>query len=130
MIQSSDGLVGQLGECHRVKRNAASISLQIDDFRDDPDYVDPDLELEWLNAQEEAELDLKDVAACAIDTMPDISCSAIAQALGLKLHVVIGMSNGRHNKAKRRGVSKGIELAEVTKEELIDNYRSQNACGY
>lgn len=108
-----------------LKQVRGCMMITFEDETDDPCYVDPRAQAEWDELHAESEDYLKDVAAMAIDTMPDVSCAAIAEALGLKLHTVIGMSNGRHNKAKRRGVSKGIELAEVTRGELIENYNQQ-----
>lgn len=102
-----------------------SLGVSFDDYREDSHYIDPNQAALMADIDAESIEDLKEIARCALDTMPDISCSAIAGALGLKLHSVIAMSNGRHNKAKRRGVSRGIELAEVTREELIENYRQQ-----
>lgn len=115
------------GERFTAKLTRNSFCIEIDDFRDDPLYVDPQQQAEWLAIEELASLDLKDVARCALDTMPDIACSAIASALGLKLHSVIGLSNGRRNKDKRAGLNRGVEFAEVTREELIENYRAQFA---
>lgn len=126
-VNGFDGLVGQDGERHSfVYRPGRSFQVIIDDFREDPLYVDPQQSAEWQALEEASTLDLKEVARVALDTMSDVSCAAISAALGLKLHTVIGMSNGRHNKATKRGVSRGIELAEVTREELIENYRNNH----
>lgn len=125
MNHTYDGLAGLEGERHTIHMSKQSMCMVIDDFRNDHGYVCP-IQAKMLDdIANETMMDLKEVAGCALDTMPDVSCAAIARALGLKLHVVIGMSNGRHNKAKRKSVSRGIELAEVTREELIENYRAQ-----
>ncbi len=121
----ASGLAPLEGERHAVRASRLSFCLTIDDYREDQGYIDPNALAMMEAIDSESIEDLKDVAKCAIDTMPDVSCAAIAHALGLKLHSVIAMSNGRHNKAKRKGISKGIELAEVTREELIENYRAQ-----
>ncbi len=110
------------GQVCRPRIGRLSMSVDFADCRDDSDYVDETQFTDWLAIEEAASLDLKEVARVALDTMPDVACSAIAAALGLKLHSVIGLSNGRHNKAKRKS---GIELSEVTREELIENYRAQ-----
>lgn len=106
---------------------SGSLIVEMHDCTTDHDYVDANNAALMNAIIDESVHGLKEIARCAIDTMPDVSCAAIASALGLKLHSVVAMSNGRHNKAKRRGVSKGIELAEVTREELIENYRRE--CG-
>lgn len=125
MTHTYDGLAGMEGERHTIRMGKQSMCMVIDDFRDDYGYVCP-IQAKMLDdIANETIMDLKEVARMALDTMPDVSCAAIAHALGLKLHSVIAMSNGRHNKAKRKGMSKGIELAEVTREELIENYRAQ-----
>lgn len=120
-----NGLCGQEGERHSVTFGRRFMMVTESDYREDFGYVDPDQQAEWDACADQSIDDLKEIARCALDTMPDVACSAIAGALGLKLHVVIGLSNGRHNKAKRKGVSKNIELSEVTASELIANYRAQ-----
>jgi hypothetical protein len=114
------------GERHTVTMGARFMIVSCDDYREDQGYVDPQAQALLDECMMDDVEFRKDVARCALDTMPDVACSAIASALNLKLHQVVGMSNGRHNKAKRRGVSHGVELAEITLSELIENYRYQS----
>lgn len=114
------------GERHAISVSNSRMIVSCEDYREDYGYVDPAAQAEWDACADQSIDDLKDIARCAIDTMPDVACSAIAAALGLKLHVVIGLSNGRHNKTKQQRMSRNIELAEVTYTELVENYRYQN----
>jgi hypothetical protein len=122
-----NGLCGQEGERHSVTIGKRFAIVSESDYREDFGYVDPDAQTMLDESMMDDVEFRKDIARCALDTMPDVACSAIASTLNLKLHQVIALSNGRHNKAKRRGALKGVECAEVTLSELIENYRYQNS---
>lgn len=59
-----------------------------------------------------------DMARMALEALPDVSCKAVADALSLTLYQVVSVSRG-HNKAKRKGASKGLELAHYSRDEIL-----------
>lgn len=100
-------------------RHGRSVAIAIDDERDDPFYRDEDdlaLQDQCIDESSDQRLDM---ARIALEVMPDVSVKAVADALDLSLFQVVSVSNGRHNKAKRKGASKGIELSHYTREEIL-----------
>lgn len=100
-------------------RHGRSVAITIDDERDDPFYVDPDAQALLDECYDESSDQRLDMARIALEVMPDVSCKAVADALDLSLFQVVSVSNGRHNKAKKKGVSKGMELSHYTREEIL-----------
>lgn len=99
-------------------RHGRSVAISIDDERDDPFYRDPDdmaLQDECVDESSDQRLDM---ARIALEAIPDVSTKAVADALGLSLYQVISVSRG-HNKAKRKGASKGMELSHYSREEIL-----------
>lgn len=107
----------EIGEI-RIKRGR-SMSVSINDFRDDPFYVDPDQQELMDQCIDESSDQRMDMARIALEAIPDVSVKAVADALGLSLYQVMSVSNGRHNKRKQRGVSKGMELSHYSREEIL-----------
>lgn len=107
----------EIGEI-RIKRGR-SMSVSINDFRDDPFYVDPDQQELMDQCIDESSDQRLDMARVALEAIPDVSVKAVADALGLSLYQVMSVSNGRHNKRKQRGVSKGMELSHYSREEIL-----------
>jgi hypothetical protein len=103
----------------RMSKNC--LSLEEVDIREDPCFVDPNQYMEMVESELEARGDLKEMARIALDVMPDCSCDSIADALGLSVHTVRGMSNGRHKaSAGRFGES---AMSEYTREEILEQIR-------
>jgi hypothetical protein len=102
-----------------IIKRGRSMSVSINDFRDDPFYVDEDAQALLDECVDESSDQRLDMARIALDVMPDVSCKSVADALGLTLYQVVSVSNGRHNKAKKKGVSKGMELSEYTRDEIL-----------
>lgn len=100
-----------------IKRGR-SMSVSINDFRDDPFYVDPDQQEMLDQCIDESSDQRLDMARIALEAIPDVSVKAVADALGLTLYQVISVSNGR-NKAKRKGINKGMEFSEYTRDEIL-----------
>ena len=100
-------------------RHGRSVAIAIDDERDDPFYIDDDAQALLDECYDESSDQRLDMARIALEVMPDVSCKAVADALDLSLFQVVSVSNGRHNKAKRKGASKGIELSHYTREEIL-----------
>lgn len=99
-------------------RRGRSMSVSLNDFRDDPLYRDEDdLALQDQCVDESSDQRL-DMARVALEAIPDVSTKAVADALGLSLYQVISVSNGR-NKAKRKGVNKGMEYNEYTRDQIL-----------
>ena len=99
-------------------RHGRSVAIAIDDERDDPFYRDEeDMALQDQCVDESSDQRL-DMARVALEAIPDVSTKAVADALGLSLYQVISVSNGR-NKAKRKGVNKGREYSEYTRDEIL-----------
>lgn len=107
----------EIGEI-RIKRGR-SMSVSINDFRDDPFYVDPDQQELMDQCIDESSDQRLDMARVALEAIPDVSVKAVADALGLSLYQVMSVSNGRHNKRKQRGVSKGMELSHYSRDEIL-----------
>lgn len=107
----------EIGEI-RIKRGR-SMSISINDFRDDPFYVDEGQQAMLDECIDESSDQRMDMARVALEAIPDVSVKAVADALGLTLYQVMSVSNGRHNKAKKKGVSKGMELSHYSREEIL-----------
>lgn len=106
-------------EFGEVKISRRSMSVTLADERDDPFYRDPDdmaLQDECIDESSDQRMDM---ARVALDVMPDVSVRAVADALGLTMYQVMSVSNGRHNKSKRKGVNKGMELSQYTRDEIL-----------
>lgn len=103
-------------------RHGRSVAIAIDDERDDPFYIDDDAQALLDECYDESSDQRLDMARIALEAIPDVSTKAVADALGLSLYQVVSVCrgmNGRHNKAKRKGASKGIELSHYTREEIL-----------
>ena len=110
-------------------RHGRSVAISIDDERDDPFYRDPDdmaLQDECVDESSDQRLDM---ARIALEAIPDVSTKAVADALGLSLYQVVSVSRGR-NKAKRRGVNKGMEYNEYTRDEILAAIDAATAKGW
>ncbi len=107
----------EIGEI-TVKRGR-SMAITINDERDDPFYVDPDAQALMDSCYDESSDQRLDMARIALEVIPDVSTKAVADALSLSLYQVISVSNGRHNKRKQKGVSKGMELSHYSREEIL-----------
>lgn len=103
-------------------RRGRSMSVSLNDFRDDPFYVDEDQQALMDECIDESSDQRLDMARIALEAIPDVSVKAVADALSLTLYQVVSVCrgmNGRHNKMKRKGVSKGIELSHYSREEIL-----------
>ena len=101
-----------------IIKRGRSMSVSINDFRDDPFYVDEDQQAMLDECVDESSDQRLDMARAALEALPDVSTKAVADALGLTLYQVISVSRGR-NKAKRKGINKGMEYSEYTRDEIL-----------
>ena len=100
-------------------RRGRSMSVSLNDFREDPFYIDEDAQALLDECYDESSDQRLDMARIALEVMPDVSCKAVADALDLSLFQVVSVSNGRHNKAKRKSVNKGMEYNEYTRDQIL-----------
>ncbi len=99
-----------------IKRNGLSIA--IDDYRDDSHYIDPMQAQLMEDADTASHADVITLAKRAIESIPDVSCEAIAEAFGLNRFSVMSISRKR-NKAKRNGVNKNTEYSWYSRDEIM-----------
>ena len=110
----------QQGIIHDGEKAMALVSkrrmaIQIDDYRDDFDYVDSAQEALGNEIADESMRDALGMAKAALAAIPDVSCEAVADAFGLSQFQVRALSLGRHNRKQQ----KGFELSWYSREEIM-----------